>query len=1368
MGLVVFIGLVAAFPVSASAPVPSSTTRSPHGDPVTVTVGSTTLAANQGIAAFIGIGIPVFQGDASGDYVLSSPATGTVVSWSFLSGGVATGKMFVLRVLRPADNTGTAWTAVATSAPVAVTSAALADVVLGPFATSLPIEAGDRIALQPVDDGYVPIETGVNGQDGDRYFTAPLGDGSTGSIDPGSTADNGQVVPVQATVQVAQTPPPASVTPPAISGSAVAGGQVSCSTGTWANNPTTYAYQWLLDGQNLAGETNQTHMIGAGEVGHQLACQVTATGAGGPSLSPATSPPVVPTPVAGQGPPPRNLRPPMIFGYPQAGHTMTCDRGTWSAHGKVLFTVTWDVANHVRLPNGHIVVQVSQIATTMTFVLGDFVPGAALSCTVTATDLSTGGTATLGAGPVTIQAATPALAPVRRVGINRFSNPSPTITPGFSPAKGRVVRAGLCSSGDWLHYPTQYHYEWFVLPVAPLPAPSLSGARLVGRGNTLGLSAAEESRYVVCRVTASNHAGAATALSSRYFVAPPDFGVHVNAIEITQGVQTPEVPIRSSFDPTNDHVAYDGVPLPWEGTGGAPVTVKLAAGHATVVRVYANSTLPVDPRWMPTMVLRAFRTGRELAPGPIGPDQPPPVSAVPVGNLGEDPTDTGQRTAATGAYTFTLPEAWTTGDVTFEAEANPQPANLKAGVGKCSACERTIILGPEHFNPVTSVHIDQLDFEVDTNSGNATCVSSNGRRRPCTVPNSFPNADPVWVRAQAATPLQLDVFPQSSLLDGTGIINAASYKQGFPCLTDCTISAVGDQTDPAHPFYTWQNAQLISMVNDWASANDTLSSHFPFAMVPTGLGFGGGVTNTGGGFDLLAFGNVYCHLYGDCQPRAMSTDSRPIDGIAHELHHGLGRTHADLVCGGQLKANGGDPPFTPPPWPPNNDGALDGVGLDTSSISPYTIMQSSVQSFSSPAVTWYDLMSYCGTTATRWISVRNWNLDVAYYAPGATFETRVAQRPAFRLQPPASITATRTLAVTAVYEPGPQQAVLANLAADTGAATPTSATNNFTLVGRNAAGQIIARAGAIGAYVHIDDATSVLLIVGKITAAGVRDVDVDMAGQLIARDSASRHTPTLVMLTPRQTHDAVIRWRSGDADHQPLQVTVQYSPDGGRTWVTVYTGPDHGSVILPSRYLRASSNARVRAYVSDGFNEAIATSPRFVALGAPPLVTITGPRRNAHTTAGGALNLTGTAFDDADHQLAGRSLVWRAGRQLLGTGTNVTTATLPAGRYTITLTARDRDGRTATASTTIVLTPVRPLVSVLRTPRRISPKAHTLTLRIASIIPATLTIGARTVVVDRNPRLISVAIRPGRATLTIVLVLRSGPYLIGEPVTVER
>ena len=854
------------------------------------TVGSPSLTPNGGTGDSLSpAGAPVFQGDAGGGYVVTSPVTGTITSWSFLSGGVAQGKLFALRVLR-ANADGISWSAVATSATVGVTSATGVDAVNGPFGDHVPIQAGDRIALQPVDDNLTPIEPGTFGQDGIRYFTTALADGQSAPLAPGSGVDNGQVVPIQATIQF--TNGTLSVVLAGSGSGSVSGDQspsISCPAACSQKYPAGTVV--TLHESPAAGSS----FTGWGDAcaGTSSTCQVTLDA---DTTVAATFSKGATTPA------PRNTKPPLIHGTPKAGQTLNCSGDTWVGGG--IPSVAWfetEVTSRIRLGRS------VQIATGRSLVLGDYPPGATIGCTVTFTNA--GGSAAANAADVTVLAVIPSLSRILS------SRTPPSNSPAIDPTIGFGGK-NTCTTGTWAHYPRRYTFEWFALPFM---SSKLTPSLRVGTDQTLTITGAEESQYLVCRVTASNGAGPGIAVSNRYVVPASNLGVHVNAIEITQGIQTPEVPTRSPLNPAANHVSYQGVILPWEDPNAPPVTVKLAEHHATVVRVYANTSVPIGGHAVPGMLLRAFRDGRQLPPGPIESDQLPPSRALPVGRLGENPSNNGLRTDPGGAYTFTLPWDWTTGDVTFEAQTQFSRSRFNAICVVCAE-EGTIFLGPEHFNRVTSARIDALAFKLDTNHGTY-------------LPAGDPGPSPAWTQVQAVVPFPLYVPRYLAELDGTGVINATSHTQGFPCITDCTISITKDATDQSQPFYHWQTQQLVQKVIDWANDNDTLSSHFPFGIVPNGLGFGGGVTDNGGGNNIL---------YGDGQPRAMSVDSRPVDGIAHEFHHGLGRQHADLICGGQLKVNGGSES-----WPPNNDGLLDGVGLDTSSPSPYTILSNSLQTFTS-------------------------------------------------------------------------------------------------------------------------------------------------------------------------------------------------------------------------------------------------------------------------------------------------------------------------------------------------------------------------------------------------------------------------------------
>ena len=99
--------------------------------------------------------------------------------------------------------------------------------------------------------------------------------------------------------------------------------------------------------------------------------------------------------------------------------------------------------------------------------------------------------------------------------------------------------------------------------------------------------------YLVCQVSATNAAGTGTALSNRYLVAQPDLGFHVNAMEITQGIQTPELPTRSGLNPFDETVSYHGVPLPDSSRAAGPSPTS----SPPITRRSSGSTPTARRRW---------------------------------------------------------------------------------------------------------------------------------------------------------------------------------------------------------------------------------------------------------------------------------------------------------------------------------------------------------------------------------------------------------------------------------------------------------------------------------------------------------------------------------------------------------------------------------------------------------------------------------------------------------------------------------------------------------------------------------------------------------------------------------------------------
>jgi hypothetical protein len=81
--------------------------------------------------------------------------------------------------------------------------------------------------------------------------------------------------------------------PPVISGTAAYRETLTVVPGTWTPPPTALGYQWLRDGQPVAGATGPTYRLGLADIGHTVTVVETATDAtGSASAASAPTPPV--------------------------------------------------------------------------------------------------------------------------------------------------------------------------------------------------------------------------------------------------------------------------------------------------------------------------------------------------------------------------------------------------------------------------------------------------------------------------------------------------------------------------------------------------------------------------------------------------------------------------------------------------------------------------------------------------------------------------------------------------------------------------------------------------------------------------------------------------------------------------------------------------------------------------------------------------------------------------------------------------------------------------------------------------------------------------------------------------------------------
>jgi hypothetical protein len=312
---------------------------------------------------------------------------------------------------------------------------------------------------------------------------------------------------------------------------------------------------------------------------------------------------------------------------------------------------------------------------------------------------------------------------------------------------------------------------------------------------------------------------------------------------------------------------------------------------------------------------------------------------------------------------------------------------------------------------------------------------------------------------------------------------------------------------------------------------------------------------------------------------------------------------------------------------------------------------------------------------------------------------------------------------------------------------------------------------------HTDGAggpSPVLAFEGSVPAAAAQSVQIIQNGAPIARRDRSAHAPRAAFISPRardtvgRSANVIVRWKASDPDGTPVETTLDYSADGGRTYRRIYVGPNTGRVVLPREYFSGAKRARLRLTADDGFNQTAVVSGVFRSLGAPPVVHISTPPAGATRMQNATFDLSGFAFDDAGRRLVGRALSWYEGRKLLGRGEAIGATGLGAGPQRLRLVARDVHGRTGESSVVVRLLPVQPDFLSVVAPAKLSRRARSVTLVIASTVETTLSIGSKRYTVDSTPRRVKVAIRPGKAALKLDLVLGAGRLTARRSITIAR
>jgi hypothetical protein len=222
----------------------------------------------------------------------------------------------------------------------------------------------------------------ISGATSQTYVPVAGDVGQTIRVEETASNAAGPSTPASSSVTSAVVPPvPVNAAPPTINGTAQQGKTLTEVHGTWTNEPTSYVYQWLQCESSgngclpILGASAQTYAPVAGDVGHAIRVQETASNAGGSGIA-ASSAPTADVIAAA----PANSSPPSITGTAQQGQTLTAHNGSWT-NEPTSFGYQWQRCD----PPGANCVPVSG-ATAQTYPLGVPDVGSTLRVSVTATN----------------------------------------------------------------------------------------------------------------------------------------------------------------------------------------------------------------------------------------------------------------------------------------------------------------------------------------------------------------------------------------------------------------------------------------------------------------------------------------------------------------------------------------------------------------------------------------------------------------------------------------------------------------------------------------------------------------------------------------------------------------------------------------------------------------------------------------------------------------------------------------------------------------------------------------------------------------------------------------------------------------------
>lgn len=218
------------------------------------------------------------------------------------------------------------------------------------------------------------------------------------------------------------------------------------------------------------------------------------------------------------------------------------------------------------------------------------------------------------------------------------------------------------------------------------------------------------------------------------------------------------------------------------------------------------------------------------------------------------------------------------------------------------------------------------------------------------------------------------------------------------------------------------------------------------------------------------------------------------------------------------------------------------------------------------------------------------------------------------------------------------------------------------------------------AYLPFDPTTTQIVL---------RDYNAD--AQVIASRRRSVHAPQVTFTTSfaglTMKGKQTVGWTASDKDGDALSFGIDYSRDGGKTWIRINRELTGTSTVVNFNALPGSTSALLRVVATDGVNTSSAASDgTFTVAFKRPQVNLQGVKSGAVYNVNTRFLLQATAFDWGAGAITDpAAFTWQDSIDGdLGTGQWLVPALSP-GTHTITLTVKGTEGRLRRRSLTVTI-----------------------------------------------------------------------------------